>query len=309
MTRPLLVTHGGKFHCDEVFAYAVLRAANGWTAPEVDHTLVRTRDPALIARGDIVWDVGSVFDADAGRFDHHQRGAPQRPDGTPFSAAGLVWQAYGRDAVRNVLPAEAACFVDAIAAEFDATVVRHIDLVDNGLSGEPLPLDLATVVGDLNPQWDEAQDEAALDAAFLEAAELCAAALARRLGALRARHAAEAIVVAAHRGCADPRLLVLDRGMPWKNAVFAHGLPVLFCVSPVPNGNWVVEAMPPEPGSFAQRLPLPEAWAGLENEALARVSGVEDAVFVHLRRFMGAARSRDGALALARGALDHAREA
>jgi uncharacterized UPF0160 family protein len=57
--------------------------------------------------------------------------------------------------------------------------------------------------------------------------------------------------------------------------------------------------MPPEPGSFEQRLPLPQAWAGLQDAALAEASGVADAVFVHLRRFVGAARSRAGALDLA----------
>jgi uncharacterized UPF0160 family protein len=91
--------------------------------------------------------------------------------------------------------------------------------------------------------------------------------------------------------------------MPWKNVVFSHDLPVLYAVSPASNGNWMVDAVPPEPGSFAQRLPLPEAWAGLQNEELAAVSGVPDAVFTHLRRFVAAAKTRDGALALARIAV------
>ena len=65
----------------------------------------------------------------------------------------------------------------------------------------------------------------------------------------------------------------------------------------------MVDAMPPEPGSFAQRLPLPKAWAGLQGEELAAQTGVADAVFVHLRRFVAAARTREGALAMARAAL------
>ena len=65
----------------------------------------------------------------------------------------------------------------------------------------------------------------------------------------------------------------------------------------------MLDTMPPEPGSFGQRLPLPEAWAGLEGAALAEQTGVPDAVFVHLRRFVGAARSRDGAIAMARKAM------
>jgi uncharacterized UPF0160 family protein len=86
--------------------------------------------------------------------------------------------------------------------------------------------------------------------------------------------------------------------------VFAHALPVLYAVYPVPNGNWTVDAMPPEPGSFAQRLSLPEAWAGLRDADSAAACGVADALFAHARRFVGAARSREGAMAMARGAVE-----
>ncbi len=69
------------------------------------------------------------------------------------------------------------------------------------------------------------------------------------------------------------------------------------------NGNRMVDTMPPEPESFAQRLPLPEGWAGLQGEEFAAATGVPDAVFVHVRHFMGAAKSREGAIAMARKAL------
>ena len=127
--------------------------------------------------------------------------------------------------------------------------------------------------------------------------------LRRRVDGVRARLAAEAVVLAAHRAGDDPRILVLDRGMPWKDAVFTHDLPVLFTVSPASNGNWMLDTMPPEPGSFAQRRPLPASWAGLQDAELAAETGVADAVFVHVRRFVASARSRAGALALARAAL------
>jgi uncharacterized UPF0160 family protein len=302
-TLPILVTHGGKFHCDEVFAYAVLRLALGVHAPGQDHVLIRTRKPELIAGGTVVWDVGGVFDAATSRFDHHQRGAPTRPDGTPFSSAGLVWQMHGPAAVRALLPAPD--FADAIAAELDRTLVLRIDEVDNGVSAAgPVVHDglgLAALIGDFNPSWDDPATGS--DPAFLEATALAEGVLRRRVDDLRARMAAEALVLAAHRSGEDPHILVLDRGMPWKSVVFNHDLPVLFAVSPASNGNWMLDTVPPEPGSFAQRLPLPEAWAGLEGAALAAQCGVDDAVFVHLRRFVGAAGSRQGAIAMAQRAL------
>lgn len=307
---PVLVTHGGKFHCDEVFAYAVLRLALGLREPGQDHVLWRTRKPGLIEAADIVWDVGFVFDEATNRFDHHQRGAPLREDGTPFSSAGLVWRIYGERAVAALLRDHGAeALAPAIAVEIDETLVRRIDEIDNGVSAKgPVrddTLGLASLIGDFNPSWDDPAGEGATagDAAFQEAAALVLGLLRRRVDGLRARLAAEASVLAAHRSGEDPRILVLDRGMPWKNVVFTHDLPVLFTVSPASNGNWMLDTVPPEPGSFDQRLPLPEAWAGLETEALAAQTGVADAVFVHLRRFVGAAKSRDGAVELARRAM------
>ena len=303
---PTLVTHSGKFHCDEVFAYATLCLALDVSTPGTDHTLVRTRDKAAIAAGTIVWDVGLAFDPATHRFDHHQRGAPVREDGSPLSSAGLVWQVYGADAVRALLPAPCAAMAAPIAAELETKIVRRIDELDNGTGPtEREAVTLSSLVADCNPTWDDpaATGPTAGDAGFLEATALVTALLRRRVEALRSRMEAEALVLAAHAAATDPRLLVLDRGMPWKSAAFDHGLPVIYTISPASNGNWMIDTMPPERGSFAQRLPLPEPWAGLEGSALATATGVEDAVFVHTRRFVGAARSKTGAIQMATAAL------
>jgi uncharacterized UPF0160 family protein len=261
----------------------------------------------VVARADIAWDVGAVHDPAAGRFDHHQRGAPVREDGLPYSAAGLVWRHHGEAAVRALLaPCGAADLAAAVAAEVDREVVRRIDEIDNGVGPPRDALGLASLVGDLNPPWDSPAlgDRQAEDGAFLRAADLAEGFLRRRVEAVRARLAAEALVLAAHARSADPRVLELDRKLPWEGPVFAHGLPVLYAVYPAPNGNWMVDAMPPEPGSFDQRLPLPEAWAGLREADLAAACGVPDAVFAHARRFVGAARSRQGAMEMARRATE-----
>jgi len=309
---PLLVTHSGTFHLDDAFAYAALRLALGLGVAGEGHVLVRTRDEAVIARADMAWDVGAIYDPVRMRFDHHQRGAPTREDGLPFSAAGLVWRHHGEAAVRAVLePSGAGDLAAPVAAAIDREVVRRIDEIDNGIGEPGGPLDLSALVEDLNPAWDSAaaRDQAAEDAAFRRAADLVEGFLQRRAEAVRARLAAEAEVLAAHGRAADPRILELGRKMPWHDSVHAHGLPALYAVYPVPNGNWMVDTVPAEPGGFAPRLPLPEAWAGLRDRMLAEVSGVPDAVFVHLRRFVGAARSREGALEMARRAIAEERAA
>ena len=68
LSTPTIATHSGTFHADDVFGVGVLMGVFP------SHTLLRTRDKALIATADFVVDVGGTWDAATGRFDHHQRG-------------------------------------------------------------------------------------------------------------------------------------------------------------------------------------------------------------------------------------------
>lgn len=86
MPPAYLVTHSGGFHADEVFSTVILTRL----FPQAQ--LARSRAAAWITPGPdrIIYDVGGAYDADAGIFDHHQRGAPLREDGQPFSSFGLI---------------------------------------------------------------------------------------------------------------------------------------------------------------------------------------------------------------------------
>jgi uncharacterized UPF0160 family protein len=68
--RPLLVTHSGTFHLDDAFAYAVLRLALGLGEADRDHTLVRTRDEAVIAQGNRVKEFAPIRAKETGRNSH-----------------------------------------------------------------------------------------------------------------------------------------------------------------------------------------------------------------------------------------------
>lgn len=293
--RPLTaVTHSGAFHADDVVAWVVIRAALG------EVRLFRTRDPEAIARADIVFDVGAIFDPKTRRFDHHQRGAPQREDGEPYSSAGLVWRAFGRKALEAWYPEAPQAAIEEAWVEIDRRFILLLDRIDNG-AVEPDALSLSAIVGTLCPAWDEAPD---YDGAFERAAEIAEAALRGFARHDLARIAARQVVLEAHEAAADKRVIELPRSMPWHEAAHEAGLPALYAVYPDSSGSgYLVNAMPTAPGRFNQKLPLPSAWAGLRDEALARVSGIPDAVFCHNGRFICGARTRAGALAMAAAAL------
>lgn len=52
-------------------------------------------------------------------------------------------------------------------------------------------------------------------------------------------------------------------------------------------GNWRIQAVPASPESFESRKALPEAWRGLRDEELSKVSGIDGGIFVHASGFIG----------------------
>lgn len=291
-----IATHNGTFHADDCFAYAILRAALG-----DDVILVRTRDLAVLDGADVVFDVGGSCDPAEGRYDHHMRDKPLRPNGEPFSSAGLVWRDYGTRAVRALAPAASESEVARMVEMLDGGLVRDVDLMDNGAM-VPTPGHFSTLLEAFNPSFVETgADE---DAAFREAATLAGRVLARAVARAQAAVLAEETVAAAAQAATDPRIVVLDTRVPWEDAVFDLDLSqALYVVRPA-GPQWTVSAVPPERTSFAQRHPLPAAWGGLRDGDLARLTGVADATFCHPARFVCGAQSRDGAVALARLAAE-----
>lgn len=295
--QPLRVaTHSGSFHADEVFALATLRMALG------PLEIVRTRSPEKLASCALRVDVGRRYDPQTGDFDHHQGEVGERENGIRFASFGLVWKQHG----------EALGGSPEVAAAVDARVVAPIDAGDNGQElFEPLiegavPYAVSGVIAAMNPPWDAEDGAAAERVAFDEAVDLAEGIIRRELEASQGRARATELVRGALGRAEDPRILELDRGMPWRGVVLGEAPEVLFVVSPRSRGDWSLQAVPAGEHGFANRRSLPEPWAGLEGEPLQAVTGVEDAVFCHVARFMAVAGSRDGVLALARQALEGA---
>lgn len=315
MKKYVAVTHNGRFHADDVFAAAILKLLHGGRI-----IIERTRDVVTIDAADIVFDVGMVFDAPRRRFDHHQEGAPLRSSGVPYSSAGLLWREFGHDLLTKIAFSDATkAQREAAWEKLDQDLFLTIDKLDNGI-GEPMAGDISTLVAQINPTFLEGND---FDSSFLEAVAFAKAHLSRfvanvhaeiviaprhrvrLLAHARADSVAEAAIREAAAATDDPRLIILDRNLPFREAIFRIGLDDLrYVISPSSTpGQWGLEAVPVAPASFASKLSLPARWAGLSPAEFEDLSGVSDALFAHRGLFFAAAGSREGALALARIAL------
>jgi uncharacterized UPF0160 family protein len=289
-----VATHPGNFHADDAFAVATLRLAHGDAV-----AVVRTRDEAVQAAADVRVDVGGRSDPATGDFDHHQKGgAGERANGIRYASFGLVWRAFGAQVAGR----------EAAAASIDERLVQGVDANDTGqkiaqpLIGDVRSMSVSGVIAGLNSSWDEELTPDEEDARFEEAVALAVRILEREVAGAAAFDRARQLVLDAIARADDPRVIELDRNMPWREAVLAGAPEALYVIYPKSDG-WGLQAVPTAPGSFENRRSLPAEWGGLPSAELAAATGVGDAVFAHVAGFYASAGSREGITALARLAM------
>ncbi len=299
-----LVTHSGGFHADELMSSVIL------TAIFPNAEILRTRAPEWTTPGPdrLIYDVGGAFDAAAGIFDHHQRGAPMRDDGQPYSSFGLIWRHFGKTylALSGIPDAES----DAVHKAFDTAFVLPVDLIDNGAispsSAGPLAaLTLPALLETLKPAFDEADPEAETRGFFI-ALHIARAFITAAIAGHGAKIRADSVVRQAILRAGADRILELPSGMPFRKAIEKAGADHLLFVVHPRKSDWCVTGVRQKDGDFALRADLPAAWAGLTDSALAEVTGVDGAIFCHSARFIAAAKTREAALQLAQLAVDAA---
>jgi uncharacterized UPF0160 family protein len=275
-----VATHYGKFHADDVLAWALIQRFL-----DTDAVLVRTREPQLLDSADLVFDVGGIFDATTRRFDHHQKSY-----GGPLSSAGMVlnWM----ESQGHVGP--------GLAGHLRRSLVDYVDLVDTGvLQPDPSRPCFATLVDLYNKGCSSLPE---FDAAFLEAGAMALGVVRGLVREFDARQADRVRIQAALADAErrDSNLLCLDLWFDWKGPYYDLGgaeHATQFVLQPDLNGEtWRVVAIPPERGSFDKKLPLPLRWAGLVDEELVEETGVPGAKFCHKNRFICVWDSREGAL-------------
>ncbi|KAF8072761.1 C27H6.8 [Scenedesmus sp. PABB004] len=293
-----------------------------------DCSIVRSRDPAVLADCDVVIDVGGVYDPAAARYDHHQRGFDEvfgHGFTTKLSSAGLVYKHYGREIVAAAMKLpEGHADVEAAYLAVYRSFMEAVDAIDNGVSQFDTDAParyvnnstLAARVARFNPAWNEAYTDETLDAGFAKAMALAGGEFLEAVKYVAGVWLPAKQVVAAaiqERLTVDPsgQIVVLKAGgVPWKEHLFALeeelrvSSPILYVLyEDERERKWRIQCVPPAPGSFEQRKGLPAAWRGLRDDALSEASGVPGGVFVHAGGFIGGNATYDGALEMARRAV------
>ncbi|KAJ3837435.1 GAMM1 protein [Lentinula raphanica] len=323
----IIGTHNGTFHCDEALAVFLLRH----TATYRDSEVKRSRDPAVLDVCDIVVDVGAVYDESKQRFDHHQRGFEEVFGwgfNTKLSSAGLIYKHFGKEIISNQTQLKVDHpSVQILWLKLYKEFIESIDANDNGISQYPTDIkprykvrtDLSGRVSHLNPPWNKSLDAQGMDAQFEKASSLTGSEFLERLDYyanawLPARDLlVSAIQSSKEKVDSSGKIILLESFLPWKEHLFdlesedtsSKSSAATYIVYPDEfSGNWRVQAVPVSPESFESRKALPEKWRGLRDEVLSETSGIPGCIFVHASGFIGGNKTKEGALQMAKIALE-----
>lgn len=304
-----IVTHNGNFHADDVFAVATLELwlekndSGSFFNKKIDFEIIRTRNPEMIAQGDFVIDVGGEYDPIKKKFDHHQiGGGGKRSNGILYSSFGLVWKEYG----------EKICGSADIANLIDKKLAQPIDAEDNGVDlyriiySEIKPYAIGDLI-DIYNFLSKQEEKENLDGNFLQAVAVAKNIVKREIEIAKKELVERQYVEQIYQMAENKKIIILDKEIGDKSweMVLSNYPNTLYIVRPDGSSqNWKVKAVRNSLLSFENRKRLPSVWAGKADEELVQITGVPDAVFCHNQGFVAVAKTKEGALELARLAVE-----
>lgn len=286
------ITHSGTFHADEVMATIILLNKFG------NIKLFRCNVPTN--KNAFIYDVGF------GEFDHHSIDFnKERENGIKYASCGLVWKAFGKDIIEKLKIDDVNSFFDSV----DKNIIMDIDRDDNGqpLKSEPeIKLQsIPNLISSFNPSWNDSSNE---NDNFLNAISFANMIFNNIMKRMIAKEQARKIVENKIEESKDG-ILILDDYMPWKDIVLTSGnekaKEILYAIFPSKRGGYNVVATPASPGSFEIKKPFPKNWAGLENEELQKISGVDTITFCHKNLFICACKTYEDAIKIAKIAIQN----
>jgi uncharacterized UPF0160 family protein len=324
----LIGTHDGIHHPDDVWAAAIISERFIKKEPLTDEKALRTRDKDLLAKCTYVIDVGGECDPQRGRFDHHQHdfAVTYEEDGQPYASAGLTWEAFGHaiilDAIEDnqTLSSTTRAPNDELALDiFDRisrNVIKGIDAEDVNwplewpTGGTSLSDAIRSFIPAAMPELSHGED--AYNKAFLEAVAMVRPVLRNmiiRTGASIVSYSYVQMRYQAALHSSNP-FFKLNNFVPWHGAVvdaekdLHEDKKLKYIVYGRTDGSWAAQSLPMEPFGRTSRAPFPEAWRGLADGALQKVSGIPSAKFCHKSGFLFVAASSRDVQAAARISAD-----
>jgi len=287
-----IVTHDGIFHADDVFAVAAAKIL----FPEAG--IVRSRNNSVISEGDLVIDVGGVYDPTNGRFDHHQAGGVVI-EGRQYAALGLFWRQYGARTVlalwlgQTVFSGLSDHQAERVAQMVDDRLVKAIDYHDlNGSRttdpAQPPTFGISQAVSGFNtPAFLSTNPAWAGGDGFDDALEFASTVLRNLIvGGIYAELGDDEVEEAAY--AAKDGVAVLKRFLPWQG-VMTRFPGITHVVFPAIGGGWNAQQV-------SRDRSFPANWLGKSGSSLSETSGIQVGKFCHPGGFISGWETKEAAI-------------
>ena len=293
--KKTVVVHDGNFHPDDVFAVATLSILNKGSIK-----VIREGFSEDFSKMDYVVDVGYEYNPDKNRFDHHQEGgAGYRDDKITYSAFGLVWKKYGVE----------ICGSKKVADILDKKLVAVIDADDCGLNiyKEKIiglyPFLLTDIIYSMRPTWQE--NNLNINKLFLQATDFAKKVILREIKIAQDNLKAEALVDEIYKNSKDKRIIVFDNLILPASSLSKYPEPLFFIYKDKDGKKWRAKVIEKHEHTYECRQNFPETWWGKKGEELAKITGVNDAIFCRNKGIFAGAKSKEGAIKLTQLALNN----
>jgi uncharacterized UPF0160 family protein len=303
-----IAVHNQTFHADDCLSVYFLHNTKEFEGA----TVVRSRDPAVLARCAAVCDTGGVYDHEKRRYDHHQTSFNETFPGSdiPLASCGTIYYHFGREIVTNILAANGRDIGEHVEYVYEAMYhgfLKEVDASDNGVSQYPTDVEPLYMVHTGISQRIVALN---IEGTFEEAVDLIGNEFKEKLllvfdseipeiavvkSAFELRYQVDSsgliVVMAEHCGY-EKHLKRLENE--------THTEPILFVVVPKTDGSWALKSISTGRG-FERRKKLP--FVGLKDAELSAACGIPGGIFVHKTGFYGAFTNQESAIAFAKLAV------
>lgn len=316
----LIATHDGSFHADETIACAIL------TYLYENSQIIRSRDPNILEKADIIIDVSGKNDEK--HFDHHSKEFNLcRDNGIAYATAGLMWKKFGLEFLNKInkqfkLEIKNQEIIQKAFDFIDKNIMIYIDLNDNGQLNEylnttfsPQNSEEKKLFDDLNLFYQQVPSIPYIVAtqninagnnedqykAFISTVKLLKQIL---IGACNHCLNTQRDIVKVLECYKGGNILILHEKLPWSQAVLENMnlfKDCLIAIYPDRKRGWRIQSLPYSKAEiFKNKCSAPIEWRGLDNEALDKKTGLKNTIFVHRSGFTGGAITFEDALEMAK---------
>jgi uncharacterized UPF0160 family protein len=307
--KKIIGTHSGTFHSDEVLSTFLLK----YYPSAMKSAVIRTRNNEILKQCDIVVDVGSIIDPKTFRFDHHMKEftevfneQDEDLNKIKLSSAGLVWKYLGIEIIKNLLKSmnlleQNKTHIEEIHKNIYLDFIMGVDGMDNGVTQYDKDIkpkyklagNFVDRISRLNPEWNV--ENVNVNERFRKGWDVAQEEFLFQVKKYANSYfiAYDIVENAIKEAIKEKRAyIILEKFCPWKKCLYIIekklGIEnkLLYCVHPGNNNRWCSTAVNLNDHCMELRKPFPKEWRAKRDTELKKITGFDDAEFVHVSGFV-----------------------